>query len=121
MDLGTKNLNDLISKDDNASNTAAKRILDNCDVESFEKLCEKSEFLFDYIKEKILKNLVCAADKDNFLNTFKFIKIYNIDFEDFIIKVYHGDTFGNYNVDKPNFVGDTKSIASGEKLEYSYR
>ncbi len=42
MDLGTKNLNDLISKDDNASNTAAKRILDNCDVESFEKLCEKS-------------------------------------------------------------------------------
>ncbi len=88
MDLGTKNLNDLISKDDNASNTAAKRILDNCDVESFEKLCEKSEFLFDYIKEKILKNLVCAADKDNFLNTFKFIKIYNIDFEDFIIKVW---------------------------------
>ena len=83
-----KNLNDLISKDDNASNTAAKRILDNCDVESFEKLCEKSEFLFDYIKEKILKNLVCAADKDNFFNTFKFIKIYNIDFEDFIIKVW---------------------------------
>ncbi len=46
--------------------------------------------------------------------------IENLPDEDFIIKVYHGDTFGNYNADKPNFVGDTKSIASGEKLEYSY-
>ncbi len=46
--------------------------------------------------------------------------IENLPDEDFIIKVYHGDIFGNYNADKPNFVGDTKSIASGEKLEYSY-
>lgn len=46
--------------------------------------------------------------------------IENLPDEDFIIKVYHGDTFGNYNADKPNFIGDTKSIASGEKLEYSY-
>ena len=66
MDLGTKNLNDLISKDDNASNTAAKRILDNCDVESFEKLCEKSEFLFDYIKEKYLKTLFVQQIKITF-------------------------------------------------------
>ena len=47
--------------------------------------------------------------------------IENLPDEDFMIKVYHGDTFGNYNANKPNFVGDTKSIASGEKLEYSYR
>lgn len=46
--------------------------------------------------------------------------IENLPDEDFIIKVYRGDTFGNYNADKPNFVGDTKSITSGEKVEYSY-
>ena len=46
--------------------------------------------------------------------------IENLPDVDFIIKVYHGDTFGNYNADKPKFVIDTKSIASGEKLEYSY-
>lgn len=46
--------------------------------------------------------------------------IENLPDEDFIIKVYHGDASGNYNADKPAFVGDTKSIASGEKLEYSY-
>ncbi len=46
--------------------------------------------------------------------------IENLPDEDFIIKVYHGDTFGYYNADKPKFVGNTKSIVSGEKLEYSY-
>lgn len=63
-----------------------------------------------------------SSDKsENFCIVNASCTIENIPDEDFIIKVYHGDIYGNYNADKPNFVGDTKSIASGEKLEYSYR
>ncbi len=88
MDLGTKNLNDLISKDNNISKAAAQRIINGAEVDSFVKLCEKSEFLFDFIKEKINEKLFNAVNSDNFENIFKFIKIYNQDFEDFIIKAW---------------------------------
>ena len=88
MDLGNKVLNDLISKDNTISNAAAKSIVDKADIVSFEKLCEKSEFLFDFIKEKINEKLINAVNNENFENIFKFTKIYNLDFEDFIIKAW---------------------------------
>ena len=88
MDLGNKVLNDLISKDNIASTAAARSIIDSADTISFGKLCEKSEFLFDFIKEKINEKLINAVNSENFENIFKFIKIYNLDFEDFIIKAW---------------------------------
>lgn len=88
MDLGNKVLNDLISKDNIASTAAARNIIDSADTISFGKLCEKSEFLFDFIKEKINEKLINAVNSENFENIFKFIKIYNLDFEDFIIKAW---------------------------------
>ena len=65
MDLGTKNANDLISKNFEAAKSAAKAVVDTADVETFEKLTQKSEFIFDFIKEKIIKNLCCAVTKEN--------------------------------------------------------
>jgi len=88
MNLGTLNLNNLISKDNKVSIAAAERIVNDCDIESFEKLSEKSEFLFDFLKEKIITNLINAVNSSNISNTFKFIKIYNSEFEDFIIKAW---------------------------------
>lgn len=88
MDLGNKNLNDLISKDNNTANVAAQRIINGAEIESFIKLCDKSEFLFDFIKEKINERLHNAVNFENFENIFKFIKIYNSDFEDFIIRTW---------------------------------
>ena len=85
MDLGTKNANDLISKNFEAAKSAAKAVVDTADVETFEKLTQKSEFIFDFIKEKIIKNLCCAVTKENLSNILKFTKIYSSDFEDFIV------------------------------------
>ncbi len=85
MDLGTKNANNLISKNFEAAKIAAKAVVDTADIETFEKLCEKSEFLFDFIKEKIIKNLCSAVTRENLSNILKFTKIYSSDFEDFIV------------------------------------
>lgn len=85
MDLGTKNANDLISKNPDVSKAAAKAIVETSDIETFKKLSEKSEFIFDFIKEKIITSLCCAVNKENLQNIFKFTKIYSFDFESFIV------------------------------------
>ncbi len=85
MDLGCKKANDLISKNPEVSRAAARAIVENSDIETFKKLTEKSEFLFDFIKEKIVKNLCAAVNAGNLQNVFKFTKIYSFDFENFIV------------------------------------
>lgn len=86
MDFGTKNANNLMSKDKNTARSAANLVVNNSDVETFKILCEKSEFIFDFIKEKIIQNLCCAVNFKNLSNIFNFTKIYNQDFEDFIVQ-----------------------------------
>lgn len=85
MDLGCKNANDLLSKDIKVSVSAANAIVNSKDTDAFIKLCEKSEFIFDFLKEKIIKNLCNAVTKENFSNIFEFTKIYSGDFENFIV------------------------------------
>lgn len=85
MNLGNKTLNDLISKDNSAAKGAAIKLLIEKDVESFKILNSKSEFLFDFIKEKILKNLIGAVNSKNCLNLFEFLKVYSPDFKGFIL------------------------------------
>lgn len=85
MNLGNKTLNDLISKDNSAAKGAAIKLLAEKDVESFKILNSKSEFLFDFIKEKILKNLIGAVNSKNSLNLFEFLKVYSPDFKGFIL------------------------------------
>lgn len=85
MNLGNKTLNDLISKDNSAVKGAAIKLLIEKDVESFKILNSKSEFLFDFIKEKILKNLIGAVNSKNCLNLFEFLKVYSPDFKGFIL------------------------------------
>lgn len=85
MNLGNKTLNNLISKDNSAAKGAAIKLLAEKDVESFKILNSKSEFLFDFIKEKILKNLIGAVNSKNCLNLFEFLKVYSPDFKGFIL------------------------------------
>ena len=85
MNLGNKTLNNLISKDNSAAKEAAIKLLAEKDVESFKILNSKSEFLFDFIKEKILKNLIGAVNSKNCLNLFEFLKVYSPDFKGFIL------------------------------------
>lgn len=85
MDLGHKTLNNLTSKDFNLQKTASKILIDSKDTNAFKILCEKSEFLFDFIKEKINTNLFNAVCEKNIFNLFEFMKIYSDDFKDFIV------------------------------------
>ena len=85
MNLGNKTLNNLISKDNSAAKEAAIKLLAEKDVESFKILNSKSEFLFDFIKEKILKNLIGAVNSENCSNLFEFLKVYSPDFKGFIL------------------------------------
>lgn len=86
MDLGTKNANSLISKDKKLAADAAQCVVNGKDIETFKKLCDNSEFIFDFLKEKIIKNLTDAVNENNIVNIKEFAKIHCYDFEDFIIK-----------------------------------
>ena len=46
--------------------------------------------------------------------------IKDLPIDDFTMKIYHGDTSGNYNPDAPKYVGKGRSIASGT-LEVPYQ
>ena len=85
MNLGNKTLNNIISKDNSAAKEAAIKLLAEKDLESFKILNSKSEFLFDFIKEKILKNLIGAVNSENCSNLFEFLKVYSSDFKGFIL------------------------------------
>lgn len=88
MDLGTKNANNLINKDFNVQKSAAAVIINESDVFSFKILAEKSEFIFDFIKDKVRLNLLNAVNEGNVLNLFGFMKYYSSDFEDVIVKSF---------------------------------
>lgn len=86
MDLGYKLLNDLTDKNYDVANKAGMDIINNSDIKAFEILNEKSEFIFDFIKEKILKILIKSVNQNNIINLFNFTKIYSIDFKDFVLQ-----------------------------------
>lgn len=46
--------------------------------------------------------------------------IKDLPLDDFPMKIYHGDTSGNYNPDTPKYAGNGRSIASGT-LEVPYQ
>lgn len=85
MDLGNKNANNLVSKDFNLQKSAAFEIIQTSDIEAFKVLNSKSDFIFDFIKERVLKNLISSVNKENCLNLFNFMKIYSNDFKDLIL------------------------------------
>lgn len=84
MLLPNKLANDFVGKDKNKSLQAAKEILDKPDLEAWQCLIEKSEYLFDYIKEKAGTNLINSINKDNVNNLFQLIKFYSEDWDRFI-------------------------------------
>ncbi len=77
MNLKTQNAKNLISKDEKLSKQAAQDILNQTDIKSFKTLCENSIFLFDYVVNKIVKNLNLATNTKNLNSTFEFAKYYD--------------------------------------------
>ena len=55
MKFNNKNANDLLSKDFNLSNKAAQSVINFKDIKTFEELVQNEDFIFDFLKDKIVK------------------------------------------------------------------
>lgn len=76
---------DLTAKDEQKAFCAAQKIINKTNTEAFKLLADKSEFLFDFVKNNVCKRLNKAINQNNYRNLFAFLKIYCPDFEDVII------------------------------------
>lgn len=79
-------LKNIISKDKNIFENTIKNLLKTGNTADFKELCEKSDFIFPFIKEKIIDYFVKIVNKEDLNTIFEFSKIYSYDFEDIIIK-----------------------------------
>ncbi len=76
---------DLTAKDEQKAFAAACEIINETNTAAFQILADKSEFLFDFVKNNVNKRLQKAINEKNFRNLFGFLKIYAPDFEDTIV------------------------------------
>lgn len=81
IDIEVKNLT---SKDEKAAQKSAQFLLNSGNIEMFNALLKKSEFLFDFVKQNVNKRLTKALTETNYKNLFKFLDNYSPDYEDFI-------------------------------------
>lgn len=79
---------DLTAKDEQKAFHAAQEIINNADVEAFQLLAQKSDFLFDFVKNNVNKRLLKAVNENNYRNLFKFLNVYSPDFEDTIVSSF---------------------------------
>ena len=79
---------DLTAKDEQKAYAAAQSLINNKNTEAFQILADKSEFLFDFVKNNVNKRLQKAINEKNFRNLFGFLKIYAPDFEDTIVGAF---------------------------------
>ena len=112
MDLGYKLANNLTDKNYDVANKAGIDIIETSDIKAFQVLEEKSEFIFDFIKEKILKILIKSVNQNNLMNLFNFTKIYSNDFKDFILQPLIN--FSNDEIEK-KFIDLLKNGTSEQK------
>ena len=80
-------LKDLTGKDELKAQVAARCLVDNSDVELFKKLVEKSDFLFDFVRNNVCNRIEKAVNKDNFKNLLKFFDIYSVYYDDLFASI----------------------------------
>ena len=85
MKFVNKNANDLLSKDFNQSFKAAQSVINFKDIKTFEELAQNEDFIFDFLKDKIIKNLIKAVNPVNVQNCFEFMKVYSFSFSDVVV------------------------------------
>lgn len=75
-------VNNLTQKDEAKALQAAKSIIDTRNLAAFEKLCEKSEFLFDFVKNNVRKRFKKAVNVSNYKNLTAFFSVYCEEYAD---------------------------------------
>ena len=79
-------IKNITSKDLNLSLNTIKTLINTSNLEDFGELCEKSDFIFPFLKKRITDDFVKLINKENLNTVFEFSKIYCEDFEDLIVK-----------------------------------
>lgn len=79
-------IKNITSKDLNLSLNTIKTLINTSNLEDFGELCEKSDFIFPFLKKRITDDFVKLINKENLNAVFEFSKIYCEDFEDLIVK-----------------------------------
>ena len=78
-------IKNITSKDNQLSLKTTETLIKSENLDLFRELCEKADFIFPFLKEKIIKNFVKLVNKEDLKNVFNFTKIYCEDFEDLIV------------------------------------
>ena len=77
----------ICAKDEILAKQAAYKIYNECNLKQFEKLCEKMDFLFDFVRENVYKRFLSVINQSNYKNIIEFFKIYSPYFDDFFASV----------------------------------
>ena len=80
-------LKDLTNKDEKKAIDAARYMIDNSDVELFKLLVEKSDFLFEFIRNNVCKRIEKVISKDNYSNIINFWNIYSPYYDDLFASI----------------------------------
>ncbi len=80
-------LKNLTGKDEIKAEQAANFLVNNSCIDLFKMLVEKSDFLFDFVKNNVEKRIENAVNKDNYTNLIKFFDIYSSDYDDLFASI----------------------------------
>lgn len=75
----------VISKDKNVFSNAILKLVKANDINDFQKMDEMSNFIFPFVKEKIINSFVKLVNEENLKNIFVLMNYYSYDFEDMIV------------------------------------
>lgn len=78
-------IKDITAKDEPKALIAAQQLVDTANVEAYQMLVSKSEFLFDFVKNNVCKRLSKVINENNYRNLFCFLTVYSPDFEDVVV------------------------------------
>ena len=82
METKDNYLKALTGKDETNAVEAAAYLVNNTDIELYKMLVEKSDFLFDFIRNNICKRIEKVVNKENFKNLISFFDIYSVYYDD---------------------------------------
>ena len=90
IDLYLKNLT---GKDEIKAMAAARYLIDCADIKLFQKLIDKMDYLFDFVKENVFNRINKAVNKNNFKNIISFFSVYSSYYDDLfaLILAKHAD------------------------------
>ena len=52
----------ICAKDETPARNAAEQLINNTEIKEFEQLCDKMDFLFDFVRENVYKRLNFAIN-----------------------------------------------------------